>query len=173
MFEGLRTVIPLSNNLTLLLRLTSSSPGSDLQKSSWEHFFQSLVNAKITLIPTVILTGPQRFLCQKGKFHIKTKKLNECTLKSPDKTGSDIIRQTPRHKKQTYTFDSPRGQHLVPAPIHPDRNDQLQEIGGKARMWQSITDKCFLRGRVPSDVTFHNIFKGHSIQWWWWWYEYK
>ena len=60
------------------------------------------------------------------------KKRNECPLKSPEKKGSEVIRQTARHKKQTNTFASPRGQHLVPAPIHPgDRNDQLQEIGGK------------------------------------------
>ena len=71
---GLRTVIPLSNNLTLLLGLTLSSPGSGLQKTSWEHFCQSLINAKIALILSVFLTGPQRFLCQKGKFHIKSKK---------------------------------------------------------------------------------------------------
>ena len=71
---GLRTVIPLSNNLTLLLGLTLSSPGSGLQETSWEHFCQSLINAKIALILSVFLTGPQRFLFQKGKFHIKSKK---------------------------------------------------------------------------------------------------
>ena len=100
----------------------------------WLIFLRTffLINAKITLVSSVFSTGPHRFLCQKGKFHIKSKKSNECTLKFPEKTGSDIIRQTPRHKKTNNTFDPPRGQHLVPAPIHPDRNDQLQEIGGKA-----------------------------------------
>ena len=123
MFEGLRTLIPLSNNLTLLLRLTSSSPGSGLQKNFLRTFFSKFeLKLKLKLRSyQVFVTGPQKFPCKKGKFHIKLEKWNKCTLKSPENTGSDVIRQTARHKKQTNTFASPRGQHLVPAPIHPDK----------------------------------------------------
>ena len=156
MFEGLGTLIPFSNNLTLLLRLTSSSPGSGLQKNFFRTFFLKFDKSLNSLISSVYWLALKGLLAKKKNFILNQR--NETSvlwnpLKRRALISSDKHQDT---KNKQILLPHPEGSiWYLPLSILVIEMINFKKL--EESMWQSMTDKCLLWGRVPSDATYHNM----------------